>query len=128
MAKEEFASTECVNWDALPHPNVNPTRFVPTTNVKTLANKTTLAEIVQSVKLLGTKCNVVAQLVLLVILSPAASPTTSDVHHLPTHSRKHRVAQLKPVKEDFVFDHAPKSQIVNVARSVLRTDVVCKLA
>ena len=51
VVKEEFVSTECVKPDVLPRLNVNPTRFVPTTNAETHANKTTLAEIVQSAKL-----------------------------------------------------------------------------
>ena len=73
------------------------------------------------------KCNVVVLLVLQVTLSPVASQTISDAPLLPTHSRRHLVAPLNPAKEDFVFDHVRRNLIVNVVRSVPKTDVAYKL-
>ena len=73
------------------------------------------------------KCNVVVLLVLQVTLSLVAFPTISDAPLLPTHSRKHHAAPLNLVKEDFVFDHVPRNLIVNVVRSVPKTDVAYKL-
>ena len=72
------------------------------------------------------KCNVVVLLVLQVTLSPVASQTISDALLLLTHSRRHHVAPLNPAKEVFVFDLVPRNLIVNVVRSVLKTDVAYK--
>ena len=73
------------------------------------------------------KCNVVVLLVLLVTLSPVASQIISDAPLLQIHSRRHHVAPLNLAKEVFVFAHVPRNLIVNVVRSVPKTDVAYKL-